>query len=360
LLPYQQGKPIAEVKRELGLSDVIKLASNECPLGPSPRAMAAVGAATADMFRYPDGGGFDLRQALARRHRLDMDNICLGNGSNEIIEMLCRAFVRPGDYALAASPSFLMYQKLVRVAGGILEEIPLDKDYRIDLKALAGAVRARVRLVFVNNPNNPAGTVVTRTELKEFLDQIPPGIIVVLDEAYIDFNSDRACARGEEFLNHSVPVVVMRTFSKIAGLAGLRIGYALADKEIINYFDRVRQPFNTSSLAQAAALAALEDGEFYERHVALVQNERRRYYDAFTRLGLFFLPSQANFVLFHLGPRAEDIFKKMLARGVILRWMGAYNLPEFIRVSIGKPEENIRCLADLERILELERVHFKC
>jgi histidinol-phosphate aminotransferase len=352
LTPYQQGKPIAELQRELNLTGIIKLASNECPLGPSPLALAAVAEALPGMFRYPDGGGFELRQALARHHQLSPDNICLANGSNEVIEMLCRTFIRPGARALSVAPSFLMYEKMVQVAGGIFRQIPLDRNYRADLKALGQALEPETRLIFINNPNNPAGTIVRRSELEEFLAHLPPGIIVVLDEAYIDFNDDPACARGEDFLDHQAPVVVMRTFSKIAGLAGLRIGYALAAGEIIDYFNRVRQPFNTSLLAQAAALAALRDDEFQQRHQRLVRGERERYYKTLTSLGLFHLPSQANFILLRIGPLAQAVFEDMLKLGVILRWMGAYDLPEFIRISIGKPEENIRCLESLARVLE--------
>ncbi len=352
LTPYQPGKPIEELERELGISGAIKLASNECPLGPSPKAVAAINHALQDIFRYPDGAGFALRQGLSQRHNLPMEQICLGNGSNEIIEMLCRTFMRPGDSALAAAPSFLMYDKLVEVADGRLIKVGLNQDYRIDLPALLAAISADTRLIFINNPDNPAGTIIYRQEFADFLEQVPDGVVVVLDEAYIDFADHPDCASGEDFLNSSTPLVVMRTFSKIAGLAGLRIGYCLTSAEIAGYFNRVRQPFNTSSLAQAAALGALADHDFYNQHRRLVKDERLRYYQAFTRLGLFYLESQANFVLVQLGPKAGEIANQLLLQGVIVRPMHSYGLPEFLRISIGLPSENIRCIEALQKLLK--------
>ena len=350
LVPYQPGKPIAEVKRELGIDNVIKLASNECPLGTSPLALAAIKTALPGIFRYPDSG-FELRQALAKTHRVNVDQVCLGNGSNEIIEFLCRTFMRPGDAALAAAPSFLMYEKLVQVAGGVLREVPMNAEYRIDLPALLATITPQTRLIFINNPDNPAGTIVYRQEVADFLDKVPQGVVVALDEAYMDFVDDPQCAHGEEFLNHETPVVIMRTFSKIVGLAGLRIGYALANEKIISYFNKVRQSFNTSMLAQVAALGALDDKDFIDRHVKLVLAERQRYYEAFTSMELFYLPSQANFILVRVGRQAQEVFHKMMRQGVIIRWMGSYNLPEFLRISIGLPEENQRCLDTLRQVL---------
>lgn len=351
LQPYQPGKPIAELERELGISGAIKLASNECPLGSSPKALEAINRALPEIFRYPDGAGYDLRLALAQHHNLPMDNICLGNGSNEIIEMLCRAFIQPGDHALAAAPSFLMYEKLVQVAGGILKEVPLDKDFRIDLEALLAAITPQTRLLFINNPDNPAGTIIYQQELAGFLDKVPPGVVVVLDEAYIDFADHPDVANGENFLDHDTPIVVMRTFSKIAGLAGLRIGYGLADAEIINYFNRVRQPFNTSVLAQAAACGAIADKQFMVRHRQLVIEQRQRYYQAFDELNLFYLPSQANFVLVKIGEQAARVAQELLLQGIIVRAMQSYNLPEFLRISIGLPTENLRCLEALRKLV---------
>jgi histidinol-phosphate aminotransferase len=351
LVPYQPGKPIEELERELGISGAIKLASNENPLGPSPKAVEAMAAALPNLHRYPDGAGFALRAALATRFSVAFEQTCIGNGSDEIIEFLARAYVRPGQEALAAAPSFLMYSKLVQVAGGRLVEVPL-KDFSVDLPAMARAITPATRLIFVNTPNNPAGTAVSKPELAAFLDACPPGVLVVLDEAYIDFASDPEVAQGVDFLDHPTPVVVMRTFSKIAGLAGLRIGFALAPAPVIAAFDRVRQPFNTSILAQVGGLAALTDDEFIERTKALVWQGLKVFYACFERLGLFYVPSQTNFVLVKIGPPAAWVAEQLLRRGVIVRAMTSYGLPEFLRISVGLPEENARFVAELTGILE--------
>jgi histidinol-phosphate aminotransferase len=339
LVPYQPGKPIEELERELGIKNAIKLASNENPLGPSPLAVQAMQKALAGLHRYPDGAGFELRQALGGHFSLPLEQICLGNGSDEIIEFICRAFIRPGQEAVAAAPSFLMYSKLVQVAGGRLREVPL-KDFRIDLKAILGALTPQTRVVFINNPDNPAGTAVSKSEFGDFLDQVPAGVLVVLDEAYIDFATDPECAQGVDFLGHQTPVLVMRTFSKIAGLAGLRIGFGLGPAELIAVFDRVRQPFNTSIPAQVGAMAALEDTEFREKTLKLVQQGLSTFYECFDKLNLFYVPSQTNFVLVKVGPQAGEIADRLLRQGIIVRYMGSYDMPEYLRISVGLDHEN--------------------
>ncbi len=352
LVPYKPGKPIEELERELGISGAIKLASNENPLGPSPRALEAMHAALANLHRYPDGAGFALRQALAAKFQVGFGQTCIGNGSDEIIEFLARAYIRPGQMALAARPSFLMYSKLVQVAGGRLVETPLDADYRIDLAAMLAAITPETRLVFLNNPDNPAGTAISRQQLGAFLDQVPSGVLVVLDEAYIDFASDPEVAQGVDFLDHPTPVVVMRTFSKIAGLAGLRIGFALGPEEVISAFDRVRQPFNTSLVAQAGALAALGDDEFVAQTRSLVWRGLQDFYHCFAELGLFYVPSQANFVLVRIGDNAPAVADALLRRGVIVREMTSYGLPEFLRISVGLDAENARFIKEFRAILQ--------
>ena len=352
--PYRPGKSPEELEKDLGITGAVKLASNENPLGPPPRAVEALVQAASQMHRYPDGAARALRRAIARHHGLDPAQVCVTNGSNEVIELVCRAFVRPGVEVLAPGHSFLMYAKLVAVAGGNYREVPL-KEMRVDLEALSEAVGQATGVIFVTNPHNPAGTAITAQEFEEFLSGLRPGVVVVLDEAYMDFASDPAIARGEEFLDGPVPVVVMRTFSKSYALAGARIGYALAPREVIEIFDRVRQPFNTSSLAQAAALGALEDKEFLERTRELVASGRGFLEELFTRLGLEFIPSQANFVLVRLGPRAGDVAARLMSRGVIVRAMGGYGLGEYLRVSIGTWQELERFAQALEATLgELE------
>jgi histidinol-phosphate aminotransferase len=352
LVPYKPGKPIEELERELGIKGAIKLASNENPLGPSPKAMQAMQAALSGLHRYPDGAGYELRNALAQKFGVKFEQTCIGNGSDEIIEFLARAYVRPGQEALAAAPSFLMYSKLVQVAGGKLHEVPL-KDFRIDLDAMLAAITPQTRLVFINNPDNPAGTAVSKKELTDFLDRVPQGVLVVLDEAYIDFVTDSQVAMGTDFLEHDTPVLVMRTFSKSAGLAGLRIGYALGPEEVIAAFDRVRQPFNTSILAQVGGLAALADEEFLAKTRQLVIDGLKTFYKCFEELGLFYVPSQTNFVLVRIGPKAKEVSDLLLKRGVIIRYMGSYDLPEFLRISVGLTEENQRFAEALKDIMQV-------
>jgi len=353
LTPYQPGKPIEELERELGISGAIKLASNENPLGPSPKALEAMRQALSRLHRYPDGAGFELRTALAEKFGVRFAETCIANGSDEIIEFLARAYIRPGQEAVAAAPSFLMYSKLVQVSGGRLIEVPL-KDYRLDLAGMLAALTPATRLVFVNNPDNPAGTAVTMDEMRAFLKELPPGVLAVLDEAYIDFATDPQVARGEGLLAEGWPVVMMRTFSKSAGLAGLRIGYAVAPAEVVAAFDRVRQPFNTSIVAQEGALAALEDHEFLAQTRALVARGLAAFYDCFKGLDLFYVPSQANFVLVRIGPQAAEVADRLLRRGVIVRHMGSYGMPDFLRISVGLDQENQRFIGELTSIVGQE------
>jgi histidinol-phosphate aminotransferase len=350
LVPYKPGKPIEELERELGISGAIKMASNENPLGPSPKAMAAISDYLKNLHRYPDGASFELRKALSQRLGLAMEQILPTNGSNEVIELLCRAFIRPGDEALSAQYPFSMYPKLVQVAGGVLREVPL-KDFRVDLQALAKAIVERTRLVFVNNPHNPAGTAITSAEFRAFLKQVPEGVLVVLDEAYIEFASDPEVAQGRDFLSEDVPVVVMRTFSKSYGLAGLRIGYGLSSPEVMSILNRVRQPFNTSIPSQVAAVAALADEEFLRRSVEITQQGLAELYACFDRLGLSYVPSQANFVLVKVGPAAIQIQQDLLKRGVIVRPMDSYQLPDYLRISVGLPEENQRFIREFKELI---------
>lgn len=350
LKPYEPGKPIEELERELGITGAIKLASNENPLGPSPKAIEAVRNGSGRLHRYPDGAGFDLRKAIAARQNLDMENICLANGSNEIIEFLCKSFIRPGDDALAAQYAFSMYQTLITVAGGTLRQIDL-KDFQIDLDAIVDAIGPRTRLVFINSPHNPAGTAVSKAEFSAFLDKVPDGVCVVIDEAYVDFAEAPQALNGRDFVDDDSPVVVMRTFSKSYGLAGLRIGYALAARHVVALFNRVRQAFNTSIPSQEAALAALADDEFLERTLSITRQGRQDFYACFEDLGLSYTPSQANFVLVRIGPQAAEVADKLLRQGVIVRNMASYHLPEYLRISVGLPEENQRFISELRGIM---------
>lgn len=349
LVAYQPGKPIDETARELGLdpASIIKLASNENPLGPSPKALSAIAKAAGEMHIYPDGGGMRLREALAAKHNLGLENVVLGNGSNEIIELLCHSFLKPGVSLVAAEHAFVVYKLMATLFGADYIKVP-DPGFVHDLEAMADAVTPETRLVFVANPNNPTGTLVTGEQIDRFLDRLPDHVIAVFDEAYFEFLPDppdtiRYVAEGRN-------VVVMRTFSKAQGLAGLRIGYGLAPESIATILQKARQPFNTNELAQQAALAAIAD----EEHItATVENNRAglEVLEAGCRaLELEFVPSHANFVMVRVGD-ANAVFSEMLKRGVIVRSLASYHLPEWVRISIGLPHENERCLKVLREVL---------
>lgn len=350
LAAYPPGKPLEELERELGITDSIKLASNENPLGPSPLAIRALTDHIGRLHRYPDANVYYLRQRLSRHLGVLPEQLICGNGSDEILEFIMRAFLRPGEEVISAAPSFLMYGLLTQGAGGVFRPVPL-KDFRLDLAAMAQAVTSRTRIIIVNNPNNPTGTVVHRAEWEDFLAALPTQVIVVVDEAYIDFVDDPEVPTGLEYLREDRPLIGLRTFSKAYGLAGLRIGYGYGPSRLIVYLDRLRSPFNVNSLAQAAAVAALDDSEFLARTRQLVKAGLAYFYEEFDRLGIRYLPSQANFLLIHLGRDSREVYEQMLRLGVIIRAMTSYQLPEFIRINAGLPEENRRFMQAFKKVL---------
>src|SRR5207302_1620191 len=305
----EPGKPIEELERELMIHNPIKLASNENPLPPSDRVQKAIIAALSSLDRYPDGSGFYLRQALAKKHGVMPDQVVLGNGSNELIELLVRTFLRPGDEAVVPHPSFVVYPMIVQAAGGVRVMVML-KEHRLDLEAMARAITPMTKVVFVANPNNPTATIVTADEIEHFMARVPERTIVVFDEAYIEF------AMGPDFpdmiaaVKQGRKVVVLRTFSKATSLAGLRVGYGVADADAIALMNRIRQPFNVNSLAQAAALAALEDDAHVLECVRMIEAGRHFLYDEFKSIGLSYVPSRANFILVDVGRSAADIYQK--------------------------------------------------
>ena len=351
IAPYEPGKPIEELERELGIHDAIKLASNENPLPPSDRVQKAIRAALAVLNRYPDGSGFHLRQALAKKHGFAPDQIVLGNGSNELIELLVRAFLRPGDEAVVPHPSFVVYPMIVQAAGGVRVMVML-KDHRLDLEAMARAITPMTKLVFIANPNNPTATIVTADEVEHFMARVPDRTIVVFDEAYIEF------AMGPDFpetlahVKQGRRVVVLRTFSKASSLAGLRVGYGVADADAIALMNRIRQPFNVNSLAQAAALAALEDDAHILECVRMIEAGRHFLYDEFKTLGLAYVPSRANFILVDVGRSAADIYQKLLHQGVIVRPMTSFGMETALRITVGTPEENRKLVKARRDVLE--------
>jgi histidinol-phosphate aminotransferase len=349
LAPYPPGKPIEELEREYGIFGSIKLASNENPLGPSPKAVAALTAALGNLHRYPDGDCFYLKNAVAKKLSISPDALIFGNGSNEIIELAVRTFMQRGDEAVMADQAFAIYRIVVQAAGGTSRIVPL-RNYTHDLEAIADAITPATRVVFLANPNNPTGTVFFRQEWEEFLSAVPPHVVVVMDEAYFEFVEDAAYPDSLAAHSKNRALITLRTFSKIYGLAGLRIGFGVAHPELIEVMNRVRQPFNVSSLAQIAALAALDDDE----HVARTQQCNREgmafLREQCTRLGLEYVPSWANFLLIRVG-NSKRVYDALLREGVIVRPMNVYGFPEHVRVTIGTAEENTRFVGAIEHIL---------
>ncbi len=349
LEPYPPGKPIDELEREYGVTDSIKLASNENPLGPSPKALAALRAAAGDIHRYPDGSCFYLKRALARKLGVSPEALIIGNGSNEIIELAVRTFLRAGEEAVMADQAFVIYRMLVQSQGGRSIAVPL-RDFTHDLEAIAEAVTPATRMVFLANPNNPTGTIFFREQWEELLAALPPDVIVVMDEAYFEFVEDPKYPDGLSALRREQPIIVLRTFSKIYGLAGLRVGYGVAHPELIDLMNRLRAPFNVNSLAQVAALAALDDDEHVE-HTRRVNREGMAYLrQALTGLGLEIVPSWANFILVRVR-NAARVYDALLRLGVIVRPVPVYGFPEHLRISVGLPHENERLVAALTRVM---------
>ena len=348
--PYSPGKPLEELEREYGISDSIKLASNENPLGPSPLAVKAIKDAIGKLNRYPDGSGHDLVRNIAKKLGISTGNIVLGNGSDEIIGMLTRALLRPGDEAIMPYPSFLMYNIMVCCAGATPVQVPL-KSFSVDLDGIRDRISSRTRMIFICNPNNPTGTVISKKDFKDFLKSIPGEVLVVVDEAYIEFVRDKSCAISIDYLDSDIALVMLRTFSKAYGLAGLRIGYGIMSKEIASLLNRVRQPFNANLLAQVGAGAALEDKAFLEKTVSLIHEGLDFLYTSLDRMNIKYFPTQANFFLIDIGKDADEVFEKMLKQGIIVRSMTSYGYPNYIRINVGLHEENVRFLNALEKII---------
>ena len=349
--PYVPGKPIEELERELGIRDSVKLASNENPLGPSPRAQAAVRAAIGNLHRYPDGAGHEFIGALAAHLNCPQESIVMGNGSDDIIALLANALLTPGDRAVMPRPSFLMYEIAVRTVGAEPVFVPLQR-LDIDLDAILGAVDDRTRLVFLCNPNNPTGTIIRQQAFERFLAALPPSVVVVVDEAYIEFVRDPACLQSITMARTERPVVTLRTFSKLYGLAGLRVGYGVMPASLAAGLNRIRQPFNVNLLAQVSARAALEDREFVAATLELVHSGLDYLYGELDALGLTYFPTQSNFFLIDTQRDAQAVFEAMLREGVIVRSMRGYGFPQYIRVNVGTQSENRRFIEGLRTVLD--------
>ncbi len=354
--PYEPGKPVKELQREYGIRHVIKLASNENPLGPSGKAIRAMRRAIRDVHLYPEGNCYYLLHRLARELGVDPETLVFGNGSNEIIELLGRGFLSEGDEALSSETAFLVYPILTQVCGAKYRAAPM-KDHRFDLPAILAAITPRTKIIFIANPNNPTGTYVTAKEVEDFLAKVPENVVVCFDEAYVDFVDAEDFPKILPIVTAGRKnVILLRTFSKAYGLAGLRIGYGLASKEMVTYLNKIRQPFNVNSLAQAAATAALDDTFFRWRTKWLVVRGRQFFYRKLARLGLEYLPSQANFILVNMKTDGKEVYNFLLRQGMIVRPMGAYKMPEWIRVTIGRRSQNVQLIRLLKAYLSQKAV----
>jgi len=345
LAPYEPGKPIEETARECGLrpEQIIKLASNENPLGPSPKVRAAMQEALEGANYYPDGGAFYVRRALARKLDLPPECLVFGNGSNEIIEFIGHAFLHPGAEMVTSENAFVAYRLAASLFGAATVAVP-DRDYRFDLEAIARAITPRTKVIFIANPNNPTGTLVRQEAIDRFMTEVPDDVVVVFDEAYFEYLDDPPDTM--KFVRQERNVIILRTFSKIHALANARLGYGIARAELIRVLQKTREPFNTNGLVQAGAVAALAD-EAHQAETKRITDEGRNYLEReFAALGLRFVPSAANFVLVNVGD-GKAIFKAMLEKGVIVRALGGYKLPEWVRISVGTMEQNRQCVAAL-------------
>ena len=348
--PYEPGKPIEELERELGIHEAVKLASNENPIGPSPKAVQAVREALAELNRYPDGGSFALRHKVAERHKVTPGHIFMGSGSCEIINLLAFLFLRPGLNSVSSEHAFAIYPLATAATGAAYRTVPMRDGYAFDLDAIAAAIDDNTRIVYLGNPNNPTGTIYRRAEWKRFLEKVPQRIVIVADEAYFEFVRDAEYPDSLEDHDGTRMLVTLRTFSKIFGLAGVRVGYAVARPDIVTLLNKVRQPFNVTSLAQVAVIAGMDDVE-HVNNTLRVNREGMEFLEReFKKLQIGYVPSQANFILAEVGD-GRAVFDKLLHLGVIVRPMGGYGFPRHVRISVGLPEENRRLVAALEKIL---------
>ncbi len=350
LKPYVPGKPIEEVQRELGLNEVIKMASNENPLGPSPKGVEAATKALKHAHRYPDDSYHRLKEKLASFWNVPSDWILLGRGSDELLLHIVQTFLEPGDGVIFSAPSFVMYDILTTLMDGICVKVPL-RDFVHDLSAIADAVTEQTKVIFLDNPNNPTGTIVGDRSVRALLDELPEGVLLVLDEAYAEFVEAKDYPQTLEYIREGRPVIMLRTFSKAYGLAGLRVGYGIARPELTQHLVKVREPFNVSSIAAAAAEAALDDMGFLEQTRKTVWTGKKAMYRALERLGVPYVPTEANFVLMDVGRPAREVADVLLRKGIIVRPCEPFGLPTHLRVDIGKPENIERFIAALKTVL---------
>lgn len=353
LQAYEPGKPVDELERELGLTNIIKLASNENPLGASQKVIDAITSALSELSRYPDGNGFALKQVLADKHGVTTEQVTLGNGSNDILELLTRAFVSPENEVVFSQHAFAVYPIVTQAVGAKAVIVPA-KDWGNDLDAILTAITDKTRVVFVANPNNPTGTCVGGSRLKSFIKKVPEHVLVVIDEAYFEYAQELFpdYESAEHYLSESPNLIVTRTFSKAYGLAALRMGYSLSSPEIADFLNRVRQPFNVNSLAMTAAITALSDTKHLSDTLAMNETGIEQYHQACIELGLEWIPTAANFISINVKQNGRDVFEKLLQHGIIVRPVDNYGMPDFVRITVGSEEENQRCIEALTEVLQ--------
>ena len=347
LSPYEPGKPIEDLERDLGIKNAIKLASNENPIGPSPRVLQSIDAILRETHRYPDGNATRLKDSIAEKFNTSPNQVTIGNGSNDIIEFITRSFLGPDDSAIYSEHAFAVYPLVVKSVGAKGIEVPA-KEFSHDLEAMLKAIEENTKLIFIANPNNPTGSFVELDELMGFLGKVPKDVIVLLDQAYFDYSSYETRDADFDILKKFPNLVMSRSFSKAYGLAGFRVGYSVSSEEIANYLNRVRQPFNANSLALYAAEKALEDDEYMNQCLQLNFEQKKVLYEGLNSQGYECLPSRGNFISFDCKKDSSEAFNKLLHEGVIVRSLGVYKMPNFLRVSIGLPEENLLFLEKLK------------
>ena len=347
LSPYEPGKPIEDLERELGIKNAVKLASNENPVGPSPRVLQSIENILKNTHRYPDGNATKLKEVIGRKFSVKPNQVTIGNGSNDIIEFIARSFLGTDDSAIYSEHAFAVYPLVVKAVGAEGIEVPA-KNFSHDLDAMLDSIKSNTKIIFIANPNNPTGSFIGRAEILKFLDKVPEDIIVLLDQAYFDYSSFEDSDVDFDILNNFPNLVMSRSFSKAYGLAGFRIGYSVSSEDIANYLNRVRQPFNANSLALFAAEQAIEDEEFMNKCLQLNLEQKKVLYKGLESLGFHCLPSKGNFISFDCKEDSTGLFNRLLSQGVIVRTLGVYKMPNFLRVSVGLPEENLIFLEKLQ------------
>jgi len=350
LKPYIPGKPIEEVKRELGLKEVIKLASNETSVGPSPLAIEAIKKEIKNINLYPEGSSNLLREKLSHRLSIDKEMIIIGNGEDDIIDLISMAFINEDDEVITGAITFPAYETAVKIMGGKIIPVKL-KDYTYDIEEITRKINEKTKIVFICNPNNPTGTIVDKKAVDKFIKQVPEDVVIVIDEAYYDYVEDNNYPDSLSYVLKGKNVIVLRTFSKIAGIAGVRIGYGIAKLELISYLRRVVNPFTTNRLAQVAALASLDDEEHYKKVLKSNQEGKKYLYKKLKELGLFYLPTEANFIFIDLKEDSRVVFEKLLKKGIIIRPGKTWGCPNFIRVTIGTSYENQKFILALKEVI---------